>query len=72
LRSRPVVAHARRAFVLDAAGQVTRVMTAAAGSTLTNVAFRPGTSALVITDSGTGAILEAELPGCGIPLFSHA
>jgi hypothetical protein len=58
--------------MLDAAGLVTRVMTAAAGSALANVAFRPGASTPVLADSGTGAILEAGLPGRGIPLFSHA
>lgn len=36
------------------------------------VAFRPGTSTLAITGSGTGAIFAATLPGRGIPLFSHA
>jgi gluconolactonase len=42
------------------------------GSTVTNVAYRPGTSKLVLTESETGAILEADLPAAGAPLFSHA
>ena len=36
------------------------------------VAYRPGTSKLVLTESETGSILEADLPAPGVPLFSHA
>ena len=38
---------------------------------MTNVAFRPGTSTLVMTESETGSILEADLPTAGAPLYSH-
>jgi gluconolactonase len=71
---RLVVAHASLggAFVLDATGGVTHFVKSPAGSTVTNVAFRPGTSTLAMTESETGAILEADLPGVGAPLFSHA
>ena len=70
---RLVVAHASLgAFVLDAAGQVTHFVKSPVGSTVTNVAFRPGTATLVLTESSTGTILEAELPGRGVSLFSHA
>src|SRR3954469_25253313 len=72
--NRLVVAHASLggAFVLNALGEVTHFVKSPAGSTVTNVAYRPGTSKLVMTESETGAILEADLPGIGAPLFSHA
>lgn len=69
-----VVAHASLggAFVLNARGEVTHVVRSPAGQTVTNVAFRPGTRQLVLTDSATGSVLEADLPVGGAPLFSHA
>ena len=72
--NRLVVAHASLggAFVLDARGEVTHFVKSPAGSTVTNVAYRPGTSKLVMTESETGTILEADLPSPGLPLFSHA
>ena len=72
--NRLVVAHASLggAFVLNARGEVTHFVKSPAGSTLTNVAYRPGTSKLVMTESETGTILEADLPAAGAPLFSHA
>jgi len=71
---RLVVAHASLggAFVLNAKGEVTHFVRSAAGSTVTNVAFRPATSTLVMTESESGSILEASLPAAGLPLFSHA
>jgi len=39
---------------------------------VTNVAYRPGTAQLVMTESETGTILEADLPAAGAALFSHA
>ena len=71
---RLVVAHASLggAFVLNAMGEVTHFVKSPAGATVTNVAYRPGTSKLVMTESETGAILEADLPGAGAELFSHA
>jgi gluconolactonase len=72
--NRLVVAHASLggAFVLNARGEVTHFVKSAAGSTVTNVAYRPGSSRLVMTESETGTILEADLPSPGLPLFSHA
>lgn len=72
--NRLVVAHASLggAFVLDARGEVTHFVKSPEGSTVTNVAYRPGTSKLVITESETGSILEADLPAPGAPLYSHA
>lgn len=72
--NRLVVAHASLggAFVLDARGGVTHFLKSPAGSTVTNVAYRPGTSTLVMTESETGTILEANLPAAGMALFSHA
>ena len=72
--NRLVVAHASLggAFVMDAMGEVTHFVKSPAGSTVTNIAFRPGTSALVLTESETGTVLEAELPAAGAGLFSHA
>jgi gluconolactonase len=71
--NRLVVAHASLggAFVLNARGEVTHFVKSPAGSTVTNVAYRPGTAKLVMTESETGTILEADLPAAGMPLFSH-
>jgi gluconolactonase len=72
--NRLVVAHASLggAFVMDARGEVTHFVKSPEGSTVTNVAYRPGTSKLVLTESETGTILEADLPAAGAALFSHA
>jgi gluconolactonase len=61
--NRLVVAHASLggAFVLNARGDVTHFIKSPAGSTVTNVAYRPGTSKVVMTESETGSILEADL-----------
>lgn len=68
-----VVAHASLggAFVLNARGEVTHYVRSPAGQTITNVAFRPGTSELILTDSEKGHVLIAELPTVGAKLFSH-
>ena len=72
--NRLVVAHAGLggAFVCNARGEVTHFVKSPAGSTVTNVAYRPGTAKLVMTESETGTILEADLPAMGATLFSHA
>lgn len=72
--NRIVVAHASLggAFVIDSRGEVTHFIRSPQGSTVTNVAYRPGTSKLVMTESETGTVLEADLPAAGAPLFSHA
>jgi gluconolactonase len=69
-----VVAHASLggAFVLNARGEITHFVRSPAGSTVTNIAFRPGAATLVMTESETGSILEAGLPCPGLPLYSHA
>jgi gluconolactonase len=74
IENRLVVAHASLggAFVLNARGEVTHFVKSPAGSTVTNVAYRPGTSQLVMTESETGTILEADLPAPGAPLLSHS
>jgi gluconolactonase len=71
--NRLVVAHASLggAFVVDARGEVTHFIRSPEGSNVTNVAFRPGTSKLVLTESETGCVLEADLPAPGAALFSH-
>jgi gluconolactonase len=68
-----VVAHASLggAFVLNARGEVTHFVRSPAGQTVTNLAFRPGTRELVMTESATGSVLTAQLPMAGAPLFSH-
>jgi gluconolactonase len=70
--NRLVVAHASLggAFVLNPRGEVTHFIRSPAGSTVTNVAYRPGTSKLVMTESETGTILEADLPAPGAALYS--
>jgi gluconolactonase len=74
VQNRLVVAHASLggAFVLNAAGEVTHFVKSPNGSTVTNVAYRPGTSKLVMTESETGSVLEADLPAAGAALYSHA
>ena len=69
-----VVCHASLggAFVVNARGEVTHFVRSPEGSTATNVAYRPGTSTIVLTEAETGTILEADLPVPGAPLFSHA
>lgn len=71
---RLVVAHASLgcAFVLNARGEVTHVVRSPTGQTVTNVAFRPDTSELVLTDSEQGIVLVATLPDAGASLFAHA
>ena len=71
VENRLVVAHASLggAFVLDARGEVTHFIKSPAGSTVTNVAYRPGTAKLVMTESETGSVLEADLPAPGAPLY---
>jgi len=72
--NRLVVAHASLggAFVVNAMGEVTHFIRSPGGSTVTNVAYRPGTSQLVVTESETGSILEVDMPAPGAPLYSHA
>lgn len=72
--NRLVVAHASLggAFVLNAGGEVTHFVKSPGGSTVTNVAYRPGTSQIVMTESETGSVLEADMPSPGAPLYSHA
>lgn len=71
---RLVVAHASLggAFVIDPRGGVTHFIRSPVGATVTNVAFRPGTSKVVLTESDTGTLLEADLPSPGQRLYSHA
>lgn len=71
---RLVVAHASLgcAFVMNPRGEVTHLVRSPTGHAITNVAFRPGTSELVLTDSEQGCVLTATLPSPGAPLFSHA
>ncbi|MBX3643000.1 MAG: SMP-30/gluconolactonase/LRE family protein [Rubrivivax sp.] len=70
---RVVVAHASLgcAFVLNLRGEITHVVRSPTGQTITNVAFRPGTSELVLTDSEQGVVLTATVPDAGASLFSH-
>lgn len=72
--NRLVVAHASLggAFVMNARGEVTHFVRSPVGQTITNVAFVPGTSKLVLTDSEQGYVLTADLPSAGAALFSHA
>jgi len=68
-----VVAHASLgcAFRLNAMGEVTHIIRSPLGKAITNAAFRPGTSTLVITDSDSGTVLSAELPVAGAAIYSH-
>lgn len=72
--NRLVVAHASLgcAFVLNARGEVTHIVRSPTGQTITNLAYVPGQSRLVMTDSETGTVLQAEMPAPGLGLYSHA
>lgn len=72
--NRLVVAHASLggAFVINARGEVTHFVRSPVGQTITNAAFVPGTSQLVLTDSEQGHVLMAELPSMGADLYSHS
>jgi gluconolactonase len=74
VENRLVMAHASLggAFVMNASGEVTHFLRSAAGATVTNVAYRPSTPRLVITESHSGSILEAALPAAGLALYSHS
>ncbi len=69
-----VVAHASLggAFVLNARGWCTHFVRSPIGGSITNAAFLPGSRTLVMTESATGTLLQAELPAVGATLFSHA
>ena len=56
-------------FVLNARGEVTHFVKSPVGHTVTNVAYRPGTSTIVMTESESGSVLEAELPTKGAKLW---
>lgn len=64
-----VVAHASLggAFVLNARGEVTHFVRSPVGPTVTNIAFRPATSEIVMTESSSGTVLRATLPVTGAP-----
>ncbi|MGH8431351.1 MAG: SMP-30/gluconolactonase/LRE family protein, partial [Solimonas sp.] len=70
---RLLVAHASLgcAFVLNARGEVTHLVRSPAGQTVTNVAYRPGTNQLVMTESASGTVLVADLPAPGAAMHSH-
>lgn len=71
---RLVVGHAslRGAFVLNAMGEITHYVRSPVGTTVTNLAFRPGTNQLVMVESQTGTLLQADLPAPGLALYCHA
>lgn len=60
------------AFVMSARGEVTHFLRSTAGAMVTNLAYRPGTPQLVITESDSGSVLQATMPAIGLGLFSHA
>jgi gluconolactonase len=71
--NRLVMAHGSLggAFVMSHTGEVTHFLESPEGAMVTNLAYRPGTTQLVITESQSGTILEVDLPAPGIKLFSH-
>lgn len=60
------------AFVMSARGEVTHFLRSTAGAMVTNLAYRPGTAQLVITESDSGSILQVKMPAAGLGLYSHA
>ncbi|MEO5694636.1 MAG: SMP-30/gluconolactonase/LRE family protein [Usitatibacter sp.] len=69
--NRLLVAHASLGgvFVISSRGEITHFVKSPVGSIVTNVAYRPGTSTIVMTESETGSILEADLPAEGAKLW---
>ena len=59
-------------FVMSPRGEVTHFLRSPAGAMVTNVAYRPGTARIVMTESESGSVLEADLPSQGVLLYSHA
>lgn len=59
------------AFAMNARGEITHYLRSPCGNTVTNVAYRPGTTEVVMTESESGTILAATLPTAGMSLFSH-
>ena len=70
---RLLVAHASLgcAFVLNADGEVTHIVRSGTGPAVTNVAFVPGSTRLVLIESTTGSVLAAPMPSMGHVLYSH-
>ena len=70
---RLVVAHASlgAAFVVETDGSVSHVIRSPVGGSITNIAFRPGSSELLLTESDSGSVLIATLPAGGARLYSH-
>jgi gluconolactonase len=61
------------AWVFSAHGEPVYRIVSCAGSRITNLAFGgPENRTLYMTESESGAILTAELPSPGLPLYSHA
>ncbi|MEY2953819.1 MAG: hypothetical protein RLZZ401_1906 [Pseudomonadota bacterium] len=63
-QGRLIVAHASlgAALVLNPRGEITQVIHSPVGATVTNVALRPGSNEVVITESSSGTLLVAALP----------
>ncbi len=72
-QNRLIVAHVGLggAFVVTPMGEVTHFVRSPAGVQVTNIAYRPGTNEMVMTDSQTGCVLVADMPSPGLTLFSH-
>ncbi|SIT10714.1 SMP-30/gluconolactonase/LRE family protein [Achromobacter sp. MFA1 R4] len=63
-RSGLLVAHASLggAFLLDARGNITHFLRSPGGQTVTNIAVTPDASAVLMTESASGTLLQAQLP----------
>lgn len=70
---RLVVAHASlgAAFVIETDGSIGTIIRSPLGGSITNIAFRPGTCDLVMTESNSGSVLVATLDVGGEALYSH-
>ena len=68
------VAHVGKGTVwlFDASGEPTARIDTGPGRLSSNVAFRPGTSTLFITEAGSGEVLRCEVATSGLRLYSHA
>lgn len=67
-----VVAHiGMGVWRFDRLGRPTHFIENDAGTLFTNVAFRPGTGAVFVTESESGTILRADLPVQGHTMYAH-
>jgi gluconolactonase len=61
-----------RAFFMNRRGEITHCVRSPCGNMVTNLAYKPGSNKLVMTEAESGSILIAEMPAVGRSLYSHS